>query len=199
MPGFKKESLVVIGLTSNNVNVEFNLHENEHASKTNFHRNGFAQGLVLKQRQKTTQKWPIRASETELFPIQNIGHRPSSVAGVLGVTGTLSAGADSPFSSDLFLFFPGVAIVESVAGLYAITTLVNKKTKEKSEETASYPTYIGALHVHVLGEWGGTGGCRNQGVRGVGSLQEEGEERVGSRNTKVAGTGRNRKTFPNIA
>ena len=50
-------------------------------------------------------------------------HTPSSVTGVLGVTGTLSPGVESPFSSDLFRFFPGVAMVESVAGLYDITTL----------------------------------------------------------------------------
>ena len=38
---------------------EFDLHENEHASETNFHMNDFALRLVLKKRQKSTRKWPI--------------------------------------------------------------------------------------------------------------------------------------------
>ena len=38
---------------------EFDLHENEHASETNFHMNGFALRLVFKQRQKSIRKWPI--------------------------------------------------------------------------------------------------------------------------------------------
>ena len=38
---------------------EFDLHENKHASETNFHMNGFALRLVLKKRQKSTRKWPI--------------------------------------------------------------------------------------------------------------------------------------------
>ena len=42
---------------------EFDLHENEHASETNFHLNGFALRLVLKQRQKSTRKWPILLDE----------------------------------------------------------------------------------------------------------------------------------------
>ena len=36
--------------------------ENEfdlHASENNFHMNGFALRLILKKRQKSTQKWPI--------------------------------------------------------------------------------------------------------------------------------------------
>ena len=37
---------------------ELDLHENEHASETNFHMNGFALRLVLKKRQKSTRKWP---------------------------------------------------------------------------------------------------------------------------------------------
>ena len=37
---------------------EFDLHENKHASETNFHMNGFALRLVLKKRQKSTRKWP---------------------------------------------------------------------------------------------------------------------------------------------
>ena len=38
---------------------EFDLHENEPVNETHFHMNGFARGLILTQRQKTTQKWPI--------------------------------------------------------------------------------------------------------------------------------------------
>ena len=38
---------------------KFDLRENEHASETNFHMNGFALRLVLKKRQKSTRKWPI--------------------------------------------------------------------------------------------------------------------------------------------
>ena len=38
---------------------EFDLHENEHASETNFHMNGFAPRLVLRKSQKSTRKWPI--------------------------------------------------------------------------------------------------------------------------------------------
>ena len=37
---------------------EFDLQDNEGAGKTHFHMKG-APGLVLKQRQKTTQKWPV--------------------------------------------------------------------------------------------------------------------------------------------
>ena len=40
---------------------EFDLHEKEHASETNFHMNGFALRLVLKKRQKSTRKLPIAA------------------------------------------------------------------------------------------------------------------------------------------
>ena len=42
---------------------EFDLHENEHASETNFHMNGFAPRLVLRKRQKSTRKWPITFTE----------------------------------------------------------------------------------------------------------------------------------------
>ena len=38
---------------------EFDLHENERAGKTHFHKNGFARRLVLMLRQKATRKWPI--------------------------------------------------------------------------------------------------------------------------------------------
>ena len=44
----------------------------------------------------------------------------------------------------------------------------------------------------------GTGG-RNMGVKGVGSLWEAGEERLGSGILKVVGTGINRISFCNIA
>ena len=47
---------------------ELDLHENEHASETNFHMNGFALRLVLKKRQKSTRKWPIR------LPTQQAGN-----------------------------------------------------------------------------------------------------------------------------
>jgi len=53
---------------------------------------------------------------------------------VLGVTGTLWPGAASPFSSDLYLFFPGVAIVESAAGLYDITTLLYQKANKTKKK-----------------------------------------------------------------
>ena len=38
---------------------EFDLHENEPVGETHFHVNGFALRLVLTQKQKATQKWPI--------------------------------------------------------------------------------------------------------------------------------------------
>ena len=38
---------------------EFDLDENGCAGETHFHMNGFARRLVLTQRQKVTQKWPI--------------------------------------------------------------------------------------------------------------------------------------------
>ena len=38
---------------------EFGLHENEPLVATRFHMNGFAQRLVLTQRQKATRKWSI--------------------------------------------------------------------------------------------------------------------------------------------
>ena len=37
---------------------EYDLHSNGLVSKTHFHMKGFALGLVLKQRQKRTRKWP---------------------------------------------------------------------------------------------------------------------------------------------
>ena len=52
---------------------EYDLHSNGLVSKTHFHMKGFALGLVLKQRQKRTRKWPIGlpqgdASRGEAFP-----------------------------------------------------------------------------------------------------------------------------------
>ena len=38
---------------------DFDLHENETACRTHFHMKGFALRLILKQRYKRTQKWPI--------------------------------------------------------------------------------------------------------------------------------------------
>ena len=38
---------------------EFDLQDNKRAGKTHFHMKGCAPGLVLKQRQKATRKWPI--------------------------------------------------------------------------------------------------------------------------------------------
>ena len=38
---------------------DFDLHENETAYRTNFHKKGFALTLGLKQRHKRTRKWPI--------------------------------------------------------------------------------------------------------------------------------------------
>ena len=38
---------------------EYDLHSHGLVSKTHFHMKGFALGLVLKQRQKRTRKWPI--------------------------------------------------------------------------------------------------------------------------------------------
>ena len=46
---------------------EFDLHENEHASETNFHMNGFAPRLVLRKRQKSTRKWPIEGYKVTII------------------------------------------------------------------------------------------------------------------------------------
>ena len=37
----------------------FDLHENGRPGERHFHMNGFAHRLVLKQRQRITQNWPI--------------------------------------------------------------------------------------------------------------------------------------------
>ena len=48
---------------------EFYLHVYCHANKANFHNKGCAPGLVLKQRQKATWKWPILTiNHREHFP-----------------------------------------------------------------------------------------------------------------------------------
>ena len=39
---------------------EFDLHENEPLDGKLFHMNGFARRFVLTQKQKTSQKWPIK-------------------------------------------------------------------------------------------------------------------------------------------
>ena len=44
---------------------EYDLHSNGLVSKTHFHMKGFALGLVLKQRQKRTRKWPIAHPPTK--------------------------------------------------------------------------------------------------------------------------------------
>ena len=44
---------------------DFDLHENETACRTHFHMKGFALRLVLKQRHKRTQKWPIENVTTK--------------------------------------------------------------------------------------------------------------------------------------
>ena len=72
---------------------------------------------------------------------------PSSVAGVVGVTGMLSAVADSPFSaSDLFRFFPGVGIVESLTGLYVFTSLIRKESNAVKMPHYHYPDTCGHTH-----------------------------------------------------
>ena len=40
--------------------ISFYSHVHFHSNQTHFHLNGFARELVLKQRQKTTRKWPIK-------------------------------------------------------------------------------------------------------------------------------------------
>ena len=57
---------------------EYDLHSNGLVSKTHFHMKGFALGLVLKQRQKRTRKWPIinlysgnRGLTHEIYQVDN--------------------------------------------------------------------------------------------------------------------------------
>ncbi len=49
-----------------NVNV-FQLQVHFHGNKRHFHLNGFAQGLVVKMRQKLTGKWPTILRDIHLF------------------------------------------------------------------------------------------------------------------------------------
>ena len=50
---------------------EYDLHSNGLVSKTHFHMKGFALGLVLKQRQKRTRKWPIRFQNSAISYFNN--------------------------------------------------------------------------------------------------------------------------------
>ena len=43
------------------------MNQNLRVNKTNFHMKGFAQGLALKQRRKTTRKSPIAEQSAECF------------------------------------------------------------------------------------------------------------------------------------
>ena len=43
------------------------LHENGHSAETHFHKNGFAQRLVLTLRQKVTQKWSVYVDSVGLY------------------------------------------------------------------------------------------------------------------------------------
>ena len=46
--------------------IDFDLHENETACRTNFHMKGFALRPVLKQRHKRTRRWPIRSRSSDV-------------------------------------------------------------------------------------------------------------------------------------
>ena len=61
---------------------EFDLHENETACRTHFHKNGFALRLALKQRHKRTRKWPI-----------------SQISGYLEIMNVISDQGDREFES----------------------------------------------------------------------------------------------------
>ena len=63
---------------------EYDLHSNGLVSKTHFHMKGFALGLVLKQRQKRTRKWPIvhvarlaQSVEHETLNLRVVGSSPT--------------------------------------------------------------------------------------------------------------------------
>ena len=49
------------------------MHENETACRTHFHMKGFALRLVLKQRHKRTQKWPIPLVRRYTWPQPSVG------------------------------------------------------------------------------------------------------------------------------
>ena len=40
---------------------KFDLNENGHVGEIHFHMNGFVPRLILKQRQRVTQKWPMES------------------------------------------------------------------------------------------------------------------------------------------
>ena len=46
---------------------EYDLHSNGLVSENHFHMKGFALGLVLKQRQKRTRKWPIEKPSVRVY------------------------------------------------------------------------------------------------------------------------------------
>ena len=54
---------------------EFDLHENGREGETHFHMNGFARRLVLKQRQRVTQKWPIVKLHYVLTEMQKMAYQ----------------------------------------------------------------------------------------------------------------------------
>ena len=54
---------------------DFDLHENESAHRTHFQMKGFVLRLVLKQRRKRTQQWPIEVAVQEVH-LKNIGCGP---------------------------------------------------------------------------------------------------------------------------
>jgi len=61
------------------------MHENEPVGGTHFHINGFARRLVLTQRQKATQRWPIKYLHHDLrffagFLLFSIGYRMNASA-----------------------------------------------------------------------------------------------------------------------
>ena len=56
VPLFQSESRCETSSITN----DFDLHENETAFRTHFHKKGFALRLVLKKRDNGTRKWPIR-------------------------------------------------------------------------------------------------------------------------------------------
>ena len=55
-------SLVPLFQSESKCETDFDLHENETARRTHFHKKGFALRLVLNQRHKGTWKWPIQIS-----------------------------------------------------------------------------------------------------------------------------------------
>ena len=60
LPLYQKESLHKT--TDHEETCVFHLHVHFQANQTHFHMKGFTQSLVLKQRWKATQKWPIETN-----------------------------------------------------------------------------------------------------------------------------------------